>query len=767
MSALRGPELERTGMVRKPRVGSLLAATATALCLISAGQAMAQGAPVQPQAASPAATDRPWMDKALTPDQRADLLLRAMTLEEKVRILHGPMGRARFGSPKPEGALGSAGYIPGIPRLGIPDLQEADAGVGVTNPADTRPGDGATALPSVTAVGATWNPSLAYESGTVLGDESFRKGFNVMLAGGANIIRDPRNGRGFEYPSEDPLLTGIMAGATIRGVQSAGVASTIKHFALNNQETGRYLVDVRVDKAAARESDLLAFQIAIEKGRPASVMCSYNLLNGAHTCGNPWLLNDVLKRDWGYPGWVMSDWGAVHGTDHLLAGLDQESGEQFDKEVYFGKPLEQLARTDQRYAARVDDAARRILRSLFAVGLMDRPVKISPIDYAAHARSIRAIEGEGIVLLRNTPGLLPLTGVKRIAVIGGMAEFAVLAGGGSSYVTAIEGPGIQIPAMGVSLNGSTRFQVYHPSSPMRALQEALPGVEIVAVDGGSPTAAADAARRADVAIVFATQWGTEGIDVPDLALPNGQEALIEAVGAANPRSVVVLETSGPVTMPWADKVGAILASWYPGGQGGPAIADVLTGRVNPSGHLPVTFPMREADLPRPKIDGPRDASLYPTTSGQTFPTTYDEGADVGYKWFARRKLPTRYPFGHGLSYTSFAFSDLHLTGGKELTATFTVRNTGKVAGKAVPQLYLTDRPGGPALRLLGWEKLSLAPGESRTVTLTADPRLLASFDEASRTWTVSRGRHTVGLAYSAESFAERTTVDLDGATFAP
>jgi beta-glucosidase len=750
-------------MRHKSFLAALLAATAIGAGITSPGHA--KDAPVAALPDTVAA--RPWLDKAQTPDKRAELLLQAMTLEEKVRILHGPMGRARFGSPKPEGALGSAGYVPGVPRLGIPDLQEADAGVGVTNPADTRPGDGATALPSVTAVGATWNPSLAYESGAVLGDESFRKGFNVMLAGGANIIRDPRNGRGFEYPSEDPLLTGIIAGATIRGVQSAGVASTIKHFALNNQETGRYLVDVRVDKSAARESDLLAFQIAIENGRPASVMCSYNLLNGAHTCGNDWLLNDVLKRDWAYPGWVMSDWGAVHGTDHLLAGLDQESGEQFDKEVYFGRPLEALAKSDKRYATRVDDAARRILRSLFAVGLMDRPVKIAPIDYAAHARSIRAIEGEGIVLLRNTANLLPLANVKRIAVIGGMAEFAVLAGGGSSYVTAIEGPGVQVPAMGVSLNGTTRYQVYHPSSPLRALQEALPSIEIVAVDGGSPTAAAEAARKADVAIIFATQWGTEGIDVPDLALPNGQEGLIEAVAAANPRSVVVLETSGPVTMPWADKVGAILASWYPGGQGGPAIADVLTGRVNPSGHLPVTFPKSEGDLPRSKIDGPRDASLYPTATGQTFPTVYSEGADVGYKWFARKKLPTQYPFGHGLSYTSFEYSNLEVSGGKELTVAFTVRNTGKLTGKAVPQVYLTARPGGPELRLLGWEKISLVPGERRTVTITPDKRLLASFDETARTWTVAKGNYAVAVGYSAESFAEHGAADLDATVLAP
>jgi beta-glucosidase len=756
----------RTIRIDQVRVLAAEVVGAAALLLSAPPAALAQSmSPVAPTSAPVAA--RPWMNKALSPDERADLLLLEMSREEKLQLLHGPMGRARFGSPKPDGALGSAGYIPGIARLGIPALQEADAGVGVTNPADTRPGDGATALPSVTAVGATWNPTLAYESGALLGDEAFRKGFNVMLAGGANIIRDPRNGRAFEYPSEDPLLTGVMAGATIRGIQSSGVVSTVKHFALNNQETGRFLVDVQVDKAAARESDLLAFEIAIEKGDPASVMCSYNLVNGAHACGNDWLLNKVLKRDWGYRGWVMSDWGGVHGTDSLLHGLDQESGEQFDKEIYFGAALARFVSADKAYADRADDAVRRILRSLFAVGLMDRPAKPSAIDYAAHARMIRAIEGEGIVMLRNQANMLPLANAKRIAIIGGVAEFAVIAGGGSSYVTAIEGPGIQLPAMGVSLNGTTRYMIYHPSSPMRALQEAMPTVELIPVDGGYPAAAAEAARKADVAIIFATQWATEGIDVPDLSLPNGQDALIEAVAKANPRTVVVLETNGPVKLPWADRVSAILASWYPGGQGGPAIADILTGRVNPSGHLPVTFVKDERQLPRPVIDGPRDASLYPSAAGQTFATRYAEGSDVGYRWSATKGLTPQYPFGFGLSYTQFRFADLRVSGGKDVTISFSARNIGDRAGKAVPQIYLTGMPGGASMRLLGWKKLMLAPGENQTITITPDKRLLSRFDEKLGKWVMDKGAYTIMLGSSANDVSEQASVSVESDTIKP
>ncbi|WP_240320878.1 beta-glucosidase [Sphingomonas crusticola] len=709
----------------------------------------------------------PWMNKALDPDQRASLLEAQMTTEEKLTIVHGPMGRSRMGIPKPERALGSAGFIPGIPRLGIPDLQEADASVGVTNPGNIRPGDGATAFPSIMATAATWSRALAYQSGVALGNESWSKGFNVLLAGGINLMREPRNGRTFEYAGEDPLLAGILTGDAIRGIQSQNVVSTIKHFAFNNQETGRFFVDATIGDAAARESDLLAFQIAIETGKPGSVMCAYNLVNGRQACDSDWLLNQVLKRDWRYPGWVMSDWGAVHSTDSALHGLDQESGEQLDREVYFGAPLTEAVRRDPAYRARLDDMVHRILRTLFAVGVMDRPAKLAAIDYAANAKASQAVAEGGIVLLKNDGGLLPLKAVKRIAIIGGEAQFGVPSGGGSSSTIAIEGPGLQIPVMGTGVLGSPRLMIYHPSAPLDAIHELLPEAELLVDDGRYPGSAAAAARKADVAIVFATQWATESYDIPDISLPNGQDALIAAVAAANPRTIVVLETGGPVLMPWLDKVGAVLEAWYPGGRGGPAIANVLTGRVNPSGRLPVSFPAALEQLPRPEIVGAGANGERPPLGTKPLPLPYREGPDVGYRWYARQKLKPLFPFGYGLSYSQFDYSDLAVTGGTTLSVSFNVRNTGKVAGADVPQVYLTSLAGAPELRLIGWEKIGLAPGESRRVTLAADRRLIGRYDAKAHGWRVPAGRYEVGLGTSSAALAARASATIVASSLEP
>jgi beta-glucosidase len=718
-------------------------------------------------AAPVGATPRPWMNKALDPDQRAALLEAQMTPQEKLTIVHGPMGRARLGIPKPERALGSAGFIPGIPRLGIPDLQEADASVGVTNPGNIRPGDGATAFPSIMAMAATWSRAAAYQAGVALGNEAWSKGFNVQLAGGINLMREPRNGRTFEYAGEDPLLAGILTGDAIRGIQSQNVVSTIKHFAFNSQETARFYADAQIGEAAARESDLLAFEIAIETGKPGSVMCAYNLVNGHQACDSDWLLNQVLKRDWAYPGWVMSDWGAVHATDNALHGLDQESGEQLDAQIYFGAALTDKVKTDPAYRTRLDDMVHRILRSLFAVGVMDRPATLSTIDYAANGKVSQAEAEEAAVLLKNDGDLLPLRGAKRIAIIGGEAQFGVLSGGGSSSTVAIEGPGLQLPVMGTGVLGSPRLIIYHPSSPLDALHTLLPDTELLVDDGRYPSSAAAAAKKADVAIVFATQWATESYDIPDLSLPNGQDALIAAVAAANPHTIVVLETGGPVLMPWLDKVGAVLEAWYPGGRGGPAIANLLTGRANPSGRLPVSFPASLDQLPRPELPGAGANGERPPVGTKIVPLPLSEGADVGYRWYARQKSRPLFPFGYGLSYTDFAYSDLSVTGGATITASFTVRNTGKVAGAAVPQLYLTALAGTPELRLIGWDKVALAPGESRRVTVIVDRRLLARFDEKAHAWHIPAGRYGVALGTSSANLDSRAEIVLNAASFAP
>src|ERR1700722_12889354 len=377
----------------------------------------------------------PWNDAALPPARRAQMALDQMTEQESLSLVHGVIAAPWGDKPKPDGSIGSAGYVLGVPRLGIPALQETDAELGVANPGDVRPGDTATAMPSNLALASTWDSALAQLQGQSVGAEARAKGFNVLLGGAANLIRDPRGGRNFEYFSEDPLLTGVMAGSVIQGVQSRHIISTIKHFALNAQETDRVVLDARIDPGATRESDLLAFEIAIERGRPASVMCAYNQVNGAYSCENDWLLNQVLKTDWNYPYFVMSDWGAVHSTVRsAMAGLDQESGEQLDTGNFFESPLSQAIADGIVPGARLDDMARRILTSIFAHGLADEAEAPAPVDFAASDRTGLAVAREGTVLLRNQ-GLLPLAADTRsIVVIGAHADRGVPSGGGSSQV---------------------------------------------------------------------------------------------------------------------------------------------------------------------------------------------------------------------------------------------------------------------------------------------------------------------------------------------
>ena len=390
------------------------------------------------------APPRPWMNTSLSPDQRAELVLKAMTQDEKFRLIRVDFGEARNGKPMPVGALDSAGYMPAIPRLGLPALQETDAGLGVARP--DLSGKGATALPSGLATAASFDPQIAYAGGAMIGNEARRKGFNIMLAGGVDLQRDPRNGRNFEYAGEDPLLAGTIVGHALQGVQSQHVISTIKHYALNALETGRQTLTAQIDPKAARESDLLAFEIAIGIGHPGAVMCAYNRINGVYACENDWLLNQVLKHDWAYPGFVMSDWGAVHSAGKsVMAGLDQESaGEYFDTMVYFDQPLRAAVASGEVPQARIDDMVRRILRSLFAVGVMDHPSQQAPLDAVADAAVAQRTEEAGAVLLRNEHDLLPLSPTLRsIAVIGGHADRGVLTGGGSSAVMPIAGNAVR------------------------------------------------------------------------------------------------------------------------------------------------------------------------------------------------------------------------------------------------------------------------------------------------------------------------------------
>lgn len=638
-----------------------------------------------------------------------------------------------------------AGYVPGVPRLGIPAQKITDGPLGITNPGGERPGDTATALPSGQALGASFNPALAREAGAILGREARARGFNIVCAGAINLSRDPRNGRNFEYVSEDPLLSAVIGAETVAGVQEQGVISTLKHLSLNVNETNKWWLDAVIDPAAHREADLLAFQIAIERAQPGAIMAAYNKLNGEYCAGNSWLLDDTVKHAFDFRGYVLSDWKAVYGWEFALNGLDQQSGAQLDDEEWFDRPLRNALAEERFPRERLSDMVRRILRSIYAVGL-DRWGPVPAIDLAAHHRVALEIARQGIVLLKNE-GALPLSSEKqRIAVIGGRAQFGVLAGGGSSQTVPAEGYVALVPLGGEGPVGSVRQEAFMASSPVVELRKLLPEATVTYSPASTPAEAVALAKRSDVAIVFVTKFESEAYDSADLYLPYGQDAVVEAVAAANPNTVVVLETGNPVEMPWHGKVKAILAAWYPGQAGGQAIAEILTGWVNPSGRLPVTFPAGLTQTPRPELPG------YGEPFGTPVTIRYDEGAEIGYRWFAKTGSKPLYAFGHGLCYTRFAYSDFFVTGGNTVTARFTVTNTGPIAGVDVPQLYLTEAAGDKRMRLLGFERILLAPGESKIVTVTADPRLLARFDASAGRWRIEAGDYRIALGASADDF---------------
>lgn len=705
-------------------------------------------------------------------DARVERLIRNMSPQQlhhlvQSYVMVGNMQRLR----QPPGSVGAVGYVPALPALGIPALQENDAGIGVDNypvgldargwPIGVRGKAGdATPLPSTLALAATWNPRLAEAGGSMIAAEARAQGINVLLAGGVNLTREPRDGRTFEYFGEDPLLAGTMDGAEIRGIQSQHVISTVKHYALNDQETDRLTISADIGERAMRESDLLAFELAIEQGHPGSVMCGYNKVNGIYDCSNAHLLNDVLKRDWHYPGWVMTDWSADHSVKDALAGVDQVSGQDYvgndDGTGHFGAPLMRAIGDHTIPMSRLRDMARRILRSMMVNGLFDAPPP-KPVNFAADAEVSQRAAEQALVLLKNAAAQLPLNDhAQRIVVIGGHADAGVLSGGASAQVWPVGGPAIK-PVHPDLHDSASPWVVYDPSSPLRALRQRLPNARIDYADGSDPARAAALAKAANVAIVFATQWEAEGIDMPSLSLPDHQDALIDAVAAANPHTIVVLETGGPVTMPWLSNVSAVLEAWYPGARGGEAIADVLSGRTDPSGRLPVTFPRDERQLPRPVLAGGASVNYH------------IEGAAVGYKWFDRQKLDPLFPFGDGLSYTRFAYSNLKVRMGARVTVSFVVRNVGTRAGMDVPQVYV-DMPttdGEAPRRLAGFDKVDLKPGAQATVTMTIDPRLFAVFDVAADRWRIAAGRYTVEAGHSSRDLALRGGVDLPAASIQP
>jgi len=749
------------------------------------------------QAANPAPAG-PWMNTSLSPDQRADLLVQQMTMDEKIQLLHGlggGFGPGRGGQPVANTpptieqltqqltatrSNGGAGFIPGIARLGIPDVQMADAAVGVTRGA--MRGRYSTPLPSDISGASSWDLKLLHEYGALIGKELRDQGYNMSLGGGVDITREPRNGRNFEYLGEDPILAGRLDGQMMKGLQAQGVLGDVKHYAFNDQETGRNIGNVTMaDKRIMRETDLLAFEIAVQDADVSAVMCSYNKINGDWACENSYILNDVLKKAAGFKGFVVSDWGATHSTvKAALAGLDME----MPGNTYFADALQKAVESGEVPMARLNDMVHRVLRSEFAVGLFDKRPATEVVDVFGGLEVAQRVAEQGTVLLKNANGQLPLSApaIKSIAVIGSHADVGVPSGGGSAQVNPPGGNAVPPPpppagaAQGPGGGfGGGRGAVWYPSSPLKAIRAKAPHAKVEYNPGTDPAAAAALAKASDVAIVFCNQPTSEGRDVPSLSLPDNQDALVSAVAAANSHTIVVLETGGPVSMPWVDKTSAVLEAWYPGIRGAEAMANILFGDVNPSAKLPVTFAKSDADLPHPEIPGiklvPQPAAGGGRGGGgrgalPPFDINYTEGLKVGYKWFDAENKEPLFAFGHGLSYTTFAYSGLKTAAsGKEVKVSFSVKNTGKRAGTEIAQVYagLPAAANEPPKRLVAWDRIQLAPGETKTVSLAIDPFHLSIFNVDKDGWVVLPGEYKVMVGGSSRNTALTGAVSVASA----
>lgn len=723
---------------------------------------LAAQATCQSQQATPQST-QPWMNASLSPDMRADLVVRQLTLNEKIQLVHGiGWGPLRPGSPIPPDNNGGAGEVLGIPRLGIPSVQQADSAVGIRMAAPE--GRYATLLPSMLAAASSWDPEAAYLYGNVIGRELRAQGYNQSIGGGINLARDPRNGRLFEYAGEDPLLAGVTVGHVILGIEANHVMGDIKHYAFNDQETGRTVVDVRISNKAARESDLLAFELGVRIGHPSSVMCGYNKVNADWTCENDWLLNHVLKGAWHFPGFVVSDWDGTHSTDKAaMAGLDM----QMPGDEYFGAALTQSVTSGRVPLRRLDDMVHRLLRSMFAAGVVDHlTTPRSVVDPFRGLEDAQHIAEESIVLLKND-GTLPLNvaAVRSIAVIGAHADVGVLSGGGSAQVDAPGGNAIS-PTIPTQWGRA----VYFPSPPLRYIREHATGAVVRFDPGIDASSAALLAKSADFAVVFADQYMSEGGDAPTLSLPDEQNALISAVAAANPRTIVVLITGNPVNMPWIDKVAGVMEAWYPGIAGGQAIANLLFGNVVPSAKLPISFAKSVGDLPHQHIFGMTQSGAEGNSSGhwvsddqkrQSFVADYNEGVRFGYKWFDSEGKQPLFPFGYGLSYTQFRYSALHVEPADK-TITFTIENTGALNGTEIAEIYveLPKTSGEHFRRLAAWQRVAVNAGQQKIVTVPLEPLAMATFDEKKDAWTWASGKYTVFVGGSSRDLPLQAKVAL-------
>ncbi|QNT77483.1 beta-glucosidase family protein [Entomobacter blattae] len=690
-----------------------------------------------------------------------------LTLEEKIALLSSQLAIDIAGIQKPPHAIGSAGFCEGNKDAAIPALQITDAGLGVGITPYTPYPEGITALPSTLTLAASFSSTMAEKAGNLIGKEASLRGFNVLLLGGCNLVREPLSGRNFETAGEDPLLSGHISGALARGVQNNKVVAALKHFVLSPQETRRAFYNATLNEEALQESDLLAFYIALGTSHAGAVMLCENRVNDLPMPENSYLVTTVLKKEWGFSGWVLSEWGSTPSCEpSAIAGLDQESARELDKSPYFTEPLLQAVQEGRVPLARIDDMVERILKGLAQAGLFPAPSPppqpLEPnaftADMKAHYLTARSIAEKGIVLLKNDNECLPLPfNLTRIALIGGHADLGILSGGGSSQVTPPNSLSFEVNAQ--RGHNFPLQRIYHPSVPLLELRKKFSSTEFVFHDGTNVKEASQIARDCDAAIIFAEQWMSEGLDSPNLELPDQQDILISSIALANPKTIVVLITGGAVKMPWVNQVGAILAAWYPGIAGAEAIARIISGEVTPSGRLPISFPHNEDQLPNPT---PIDITIEDGNfSGPgPFDISYKkEGSNVGYRWFSHTKQKPLFPFGFGLSYTSFHYSDLMITEQDEtLVATLDIVNTGQFRGTDVPQIYVshTGRTSF-SKRLIGYYRINLEAGQGARISIVLEKKILAHFHSSRRQWHIEGGRY----AFTAAPHADDDTLQYD------
>ena len=670
-------------------------------------------------------TRGPLAASSADPDARAREIVRQMTLAEKITELHGIRNASHYR------------YVPPIPRLGIPALRITNGPAGV-GPGGAGPQPPATALPAPIALAATWDVAAAREYGRIEGSEARDLGNDLIEAPTINIVRVPQNGRTFEGYGEDPFLSGQLAVANVEGIQSQHEIANVKHFDANNQETDRFAINEIIGRRALHEIYLPAFEAAVREGHAASVMCAYPQINGAYSCQNPFLMTDVLKKQWGFDGFITSDFGAVHSTvPSAEAGLDLE----MPTGIYFGAALQAAVTSGQVPVSLIDQKLVERFRTMIRFGLFDRPPTRRPIPARENGVMARRLAEEGMVLLKNSDGTLPLDAshLKTLAVIGPYAAKAITGGGGSSHV---------VPLYTID-----------PLDGIRARAGSKMRIEFA--DGGHLSQAVALARAANAAIVMVGQMNTEGRD-HSLALGNGQDELVGAIAAANKHTIVVVKSGSAVLMPWASEVEAILEAWYPGEEDGNAVAALLFGDTNPSGKLPLTFPARVSDT------FAANPAQYP---GIDKAAHYTEGVFVGYRYYDAKRIEPLFPFGFGLSYTKFAYKDLTVApealsaSGKpspRVHVEFKVQNVGSRAGTEIVELYVgmpsTAAVPEPPKQLKGFARVTLRPGQTSPVRLTLDARSFSYWDLAASHWAILAGTYRILVGSSSRDLRLRGAV---------